>query len=477
MAGKKISKAFYKKISKVYDTLDRMYFTSGGRNPREVIGEMIPNGKVKVLDMCCGTFANGLVVAKNRPEAKVVGLDRSKPMLRKAKQKVEDNGLKNVKLVCRDATDTGIRSGAFDYVIIGLVLHECNPELWKSILEEAGRLLKADGRLIILDWDKQTRIKGKVKFSPLYVCESVVTPKYFKKYYSSDKRIFFAGYGFELERMEKCDVTFVASFKKSGSERSSECSSECSSDCSFESGDEERINNMQDRYLKETQMVNYRAESIQKLVEKRGWKNLYEFERIGAVYDFVRNEILFGYNSSDLLTAEEVLKDGYGQCNTKGTLLMALLRAVDIPCRLHGSEVSKYFQEGATSGLISKLAPETVTHTWVEVLYEDKWIALEGVITDEAYVCGVKNRFPDVKGDFKGYAISVPSLESLSLDWEGADLFVQNTSVVKDFGVYESPDAFFKEHAQTWNKVKDFAYSHYGRKVMNRNVARVRQSA
>ena len=48
----------------------------------------------------------------------------------------------------------------------------------------------------------------------LYICESICTPKYFKQYYYSDKKEFFAGYGFELERMEKCDVTFAAVLKK-----------------------------------------------------------------------------------------------------------------------------------------------------------------------------------------------------------------------------------------------------------------------
>ena len=234
---------------------------------------------------------------------------------------------------------------------------------------------------------------------------------------------------------------------------------------------------MQDRYLKETQMLNYNADSIQKLVEAKGWKQLNEFERIKAVYDYVRNEILFGYNSSDLLTADEVLKDGYGQCNTKGTLLMALFRAVDIPCRLHGSKVSKYFQKGATSGLVSKLAPERIVHTWVEVLYQDKWIALEGVITDEAYVKGVKKKSQGHIGEFKGYAISVSDLKTLDLNWKGEDLFVQNTSVVEDYGVFDSPDVFFKEHKQALNRVKDFAYVQFGRKVMNRNVSRIRQSS
>ena len=233
---------------------------------------------------------------------------------------------------------------------------------------------------------------------------------------------------------------------------------------------------MKDQFLKETRMLNYRAESIQNLVEARGWRQLEEYERIGAVYDFTRNEVLFGYNRSDLLTAEEVLKDGYGQCNTKGTLLMALLRAVGIPCRLHGSAVSKDFQKGATSGLVSVLAPKRVVHTWVEVFHDEKWIALEGVITDEAYVRGVKEKCRDREGAFRGYAISVPDLQSLDLNWKGEDLFVQNTSVVEDYGVFESPDVFFGEHKQTWNKLKDFAYVHYGRKVMNRNVSQIRQN-
>ena len=90
---------------------------------------------------------------------------------------------------------------------------------------------------------------------------------------------------------------------------------------------------MDNRQLKKTRMLNYDADSIKNLISERKWNDLDEFQKIGAVYDFVRNEILFGYNRSDLLTAEEVLADGYGQCNTKATLLMALLRAVGIPCR------------------------------------------------------------------------------------------------------------------------------------------------
>ena len=174
-------------------------------------------------------------------------------------------------------------------------------------------------------------------------------------------------------------------------------------------------------------------------------------------------------------SAEEVLKDGYGQCNTKATLLMALLRSVGIPCRLHGSEVSKHFQRGATSWLISVLAPERIVHTWVEVLYWGNWIALEGVITDESYVSAIKDKHKNVRGAFAKYAVAVSNLERLNLNWHGEDTFVQNDAVVVDYGVYDNPDTFFEQHRQTWSRLKNFAYVHYGRKVMNKNVDKIRK--
>jgi transglutaminase-like putative cysteine protease len=80
------------------------------------------------------------------------------------------------------------------------------------------------------------------------------------------------------------------------------------------------------QYLKETPMLDYSAATVQALINKRQWANLPPFERILQIYNFVRDEILFGYNTC--------FTGGDGQCNTKCTLLMALLRAVGIPCRV-----------------------------------------------------------------------------------------------------------------------------------------------
>jgi hypothetical protein len=76
-----------------------------------------------------------------------------------------------------------------------------------------------------------------------------------------------------------------------------------------------------------TPLLNFSHLSLTELVKKREWAQLPEYERIGRIYAFVQNEIAFGYNDADDIPASEVLKDGYEQCNTKGTLLMALLQS------------------------------------------------------------------------------------------------------------------------------------------------------
>jgi hypothetical protein len=112
---------------------------------------------------------------------------------------------------------------------------------------------------------------------------------------------------------------------------------------------------------------------IEALIREQGWRALPEYERIGAIYDFVRDAIPFGYNRSDDLPASQVLADGIGQCNTKGTLLMALLRGSGIPCRLHGFTIDKALQKGAVTGIAYLLAPRSILHSWVEI-YAGRWV-------------------------------------------------------------------------------------------------------
>ena len=81
-----------------------------------------------------------------------------------------------------------------------------------------------------------------------------------------------------------------------------------------------------DRYLEETELLDYSCLDILKLIDSRGFDKLDDFNKIKEIYNFVRDEILFGYNVCDEMAASKILSDGYGQCNTKSILFMALLR-------------------------------------------------------------------------------------------------------------------------------------------------------
>ena len=58
-------------------------------------------------------------------------------------------------------------------------------------------------------------------------------------------------------------------------------------------------------------------------------------KKLENLFYYVRDEILFYFpENGDLMKASETIKQGGGQCNTKGTLLVALCRAVGIPARI-----------------------------------------------------------------------------------------------------------------------------------------------
>lgn len=228
------------------------------------------------------------------------------------------------------------------------------------------------------------------------------------------------------------------------------------------------------RYLKETRMLNYSDERIQRLIKYKKWKNAGKFECLKAIYNFVRDEILFGYNVDDSILASQVLSDGYGQCNTKGTLFMALLRACGIPCRVHGFTIDKKLQKGAMTGFVYKSAPKNVFHSWVEVYFEEQWYELEAFILDKAYLTKLQEKNSDCIGAFCGYGVAVKDFKHPVIDFERNNTYIQSEGINQDFGVYDSPDELLKEHHQEISGVKAFLYRNLGRHLMNRNVRRIR---
>ncbi|APG45944.1 transglutaminase-like domain-containing protein [Phaeobacter porticola] len=227
-------------------------------------------------------------------------------------------------------------------------------------------------------------------------------------------------------------------------------------------------------HLTPSTMLDFRSPAIVRLISQRGWLGLRPSERIGAAYDFVSNEILFGYNMSDTRRASQVLADGYGQCNTKATLLMALLRGLGIPCRLHGFTIDKSLQRGVVPELVYWMAPQNILHSWVEVRLDGRWINLEGFILDNGVLVALQAAFPG-RNSLCAYGAGTDCLQSPQTVWHGQDTYIQKTGINADLGLFESPDAFYAHHQQALTGLRRWLYRNGIRHWMNRRVALIRR--
>lgn len=227
-------------------------------------------------------------------------------------------------------------------------------------------------------------------------------------------------------------------------------------------------------YLRATNLVDYNHPSIQKLIADKRWKDAEEYEKIRQIYDYVRNRIKFGYNRGDDIPASEVLSDGYGQCNTKSILLMALLRGVSIPCRIHGFYIDKKMQKGALTGIIYAFAPDNIVHAWTEVWFEGNWVALEGVIIDDPYLKQVQDKLCSYNGGYIGYGVSIKDKTGINLCWRGGSTYIQSFSITEDLGYFANPDDFFTKYNNVKNPVKKLLLNLL-RKRVNRRTDAIRK--
>lgn len=102
----------------------------------------------KVLDLACGTGELLRRIAAETPGAKLTGVDLAPKMVERARRKLDE--VPNVHVEEADAHDLPFAAGDFDVVVCASTFHYfTRPE---TVLAEARRVLRPEGRLIVLDW-------------------------------------------------------------------------------------------------------------------------------------------------------------------------------------------------------------------------------------------------------------------------------------------------------------------------------------
>lgn len=159
---------------------------------------------------------------------------------------------------------------------------------------------------------------------------------------------------------------------------------------------------------------------------------------------YMRDDIKFGFpDEGDLVKASDTIRLGYGQCNTKATLLLALCKACNIPARIHFSLIAKDIQKGFFTGFAYWLMPQEISHSWIEVECDGRWRRVDTLINDLALYTAARQEL-DRRSRRMGLSLALTNGEpspDLDLDQE---VFQQMAAVTDDHGVWDDPGEYYE---------------------------------
>ena len=202
-------------------------------------------------------------------------------------------------------------------------------------------------------------------------------------------------------------------------------------------------------------------------------------ERAAAVllHDWVRDQIEFGIPPGFYeTTATEALDAKVGYCNTKVTLLSALLRARGIPTRMRMMDLSAQ----VLHGLFDPGTPY-VDHAVTEVFLEGQWIGVDSYVVDKPLVMAAAKKLKTTHSK-AGFGIH----QDGSPEWDGlGNNFIQcldNKSisgyVLKDHGLFIDVVDFYRKTAEPRNRktLVSGLITRFGSSYLNQRIQAVRVS-
>jgi ubiquinone/menaquinone biosynthesis C-methylase UbiE len=139
---------------------------SGGfMNPDKIVEELRIKSGMIVADFGCGAGYFTIPIAKKiKNSGKIYAIDVLNETLENVLSKAKLYDLLNIKTIRANIETVGgskIKDGSVDLIILANVLFQCNDH--NSVLTEAKRILKNDGKIVIIDW-----IPKEVPLGPKY---------------------------------------------------------------------------------------------------------------------------------------------------------------------------------------------------------------------------------------------------------------------------------------------------------------------
>ena len=166
------------------------------------------------MEIAIGTAVNSILIAKNRPKLNIVGIDLSKEMLNIAEAKIKEYGIQNIELIKMDGENMVFQKESFDFIIISLLLHELKECEANNLLKECDKVLKQNGKIFILEWEKPKKFMQKVLFFVIELLEQLAQKEY-KLFMKKDLNKYFGENGFKVNEIEYGNYSKVIELIKS----------------------------------------------------------------------------------------------------------------------------------------------------------------------------------------------------------------------------------------------------------------------
>jgi SAM-dependent methyltransferase len=104
----------------------------------------------RVLEIGCGTGAQTVILARNSPEAWITSVDRAEASLKRAQEKIRQEGIANVVFRQGDIFQLPFEPESFDHIFVCFVLeHLADPQralvLLRPLLKEGGTITVIEG--------------------------------------------------------------------------------------------------------------------------------------------------------------------------------------------------------------------------------------------------------------------------------------------------------------------------------------------
>jgi ubiquinone/menaquinone biosynthesis C-methylase UbiE len=156
----------------IYDSLCKAVGL-GWRFRQQTLAFLDPKPGQSVLDVGCGTGELTVLIAERVGESgRAIGLDPGPAMILRARRKADRQGSRAL-FQLGVAEHLPFEAAQFDRLVMSVVLHHLPGDLKDMALREAGRVLKSDGSLLVLDVDRPAHRLGWLLVWPLLLVPEI----------------------------------------------------------------------------------------------------------------------------------------------------------------------------------------------------------------------------------------------------------------------------------------------------------------